>query len=112
MHKKVHLFTYIKCISKIDTLIKDNTDAEGKIIFTRSEEEKRLCSILTRWGILFQYEKDYPANNEAGCDFFETRYGNLTPPGILITKDMTAQDVERMRENRRRARQGGLGLPQ
>ena len=46
-------------------------------------------------------------NNEAGCDFFETRYGNLTPPGILITEDMTAQDVERMRESRRRARQGG-----
>ena len=43
-------------------------------------------------------------NNEAGCDFFETRYGDLTPPGTLITEDMTAQDVERMRENRRRAR--------
>ena len=51
-------------------------------------------------------------NNEAGCDFFETRYGDLTPPGTLITEDMTAQDVERMRENRRRARQGGFGLPQ
>ena len=37
-------------------------DAEGKIIFTRSEEEKRLCSLLTRWGIMFQYEKDYPIN--------------------------------------------------
>ena len=42
-------------------------------------------------------------NKEAGCDFFETRYGDLTPPGILITEDMTAQDVEVMRENRRRA---------
>ena len=42
-------------------------------------------------------------NKEAGCDFFETRYGDLTPPGILITEDMTAQDVEIMRENRRRA---------
>ena len=51
-------------------------------------------------------------NNEAGCDYFETRYGDLTPPGTLITEDMTAQDVERMRENRRRARQGGFGLPQ
>ncbi len=51
-------------------------------------------------------------NNEAGCDFFETRYGDITPPGTLITEDMTAQDVERMRENRRRARQGGFGLPQ
>ena len=51
-------------------------------------------------------------NNEAGCDFFETRYGDLTPPGTLITEDITAQDVERMRENRRRARQSGYGLPQ
>ena len=44
------------------------------------------------------------SNNEAGCDFFETRFGDLTPPGILITEDMTAQDVEQMRENRRRAK--------
>ena len=43
-------------------------------------------------------------NNEAGCDFFETRFGDLTPPGILITEEMTAQDVERMRENRRRGK--------
>ena len=35
--------------------------------------------------------------------FFETSFGDLTPPGILITKSMTAQDVEKMRENRRRA---------
>lgn len=44
------------------------------------------------------------SNNEAGCDFFETKYDDLTPPGILITEQMTAQDVERMRENRRRAK--------
>ena len=48
-------------------------------------------------------------NNEAGCDFFETSFGDLTPPGTLITEDMTAQDVERMRENRRRARK--IGAP-
>lgn len=47
-------------------------------------------------------------NNEAGCDFFETRFGDLTPPGTMITEDMTAQDVERMRENRRRARKIGI----
>ena len=46
-------------------------------------------------------------NNEAGCDFFETRFGDLTPPGTLVTKDMTAQDIERMRENRRRAKNTG-----
>lgn len=44
------------------------------------------------------------SNNYAGCDFFETRYGDLTPPGILITENMTAQDVEAMRENRRRSK--------
>ena len=43
-------------------------------------------------------------NKEAGCDFFETRFGDLTPPGTLVSEDMTAQDLERMRENRRRAR--------
>lgn len=43
-------------------------------------------------------------NNEARCDFFETRFGDLTPPGTLVTEDMTAQDIERMRENRRRAK--------
>ena len=41
-------------------------------------------------------------NKEGGCDFFETKYGDLTPPGIKITDDMTAQDVERIRETRRR----------
>ena len=44
------------------------------------------------------------SNHEAGCDFFETRFGDLTPPGILVTEEMTAQDVEQMRENRRRAK--------
>lgn len=41
------------------------------------------------------------SNNEGGCDFFETVYGDLTPPGIKITNDMTAQDIERMRAFRR-----------
>lgn len=43
------------------------------------------------------------SNNEAGCDFFETRFGDLTSPGTLITEKLTAKDLERMRENRRRA---------
>lgn len=47
-------------------------------------------------------------NREADCDFFETKYGDLTPPGILVTKEMTAQDVERMRENRRKGRRTSL----
>lgn len=59
-----------------------------------------------------KYRSFICTNNEAGCDFFETRYGDLTPPGIRITEDMTAQDVERIRENRRRARRAEFGHPQ
>ena len=51
-----------------------------------------------------QYRSFRCSNNEAGCDFFETKYGDLTPPGILVTEQMTAQDIEQMRNNRRRAR--------
>ena len=47
------------------------------------------------------------SNYEGGCDFFETKFNDLTPPGILITEDVTAQDVERMRENRRQTRRIG-----
>lgn len=50
------------------------------------------------------------SNNEGGCDFFETRFGDLTPPGILITEGMTLQDIEKMREYRRRARKNGTVL--
>lgn len=34
-------------------------DMDGNIIYTRSEEEKRLCSILTQLGINFRYEQPY-----------------------------------------------------
>ena len=34
-------------------------DMDGNIIYTRSEEEKRLCSILTRYGVSFKYEQPY-----------------------------------------------------
>lgn len=44
------------------------------------------------------------SNKESGCDFFETKYGDLTPPGIRITDDMTVLDVERLREVRRKIR--------
>jgi len=48
-----------------------------------------------------KYRSFVCSNNEGGCDFFETKYGDLTPPGIEITEEMTAQDVERLREIRR-----------
>ena len=41
---------------------------------------------------------------EVGSDFYETKYGDLTPPGIQITEQMTAQDVEKLREARRSSR--------
>ena len=43
------------------------------------------------------------SNKESGCDFFETKYGDITSPGIKITDKMTAQDVEKLREARRKA---------
>ena len=51
-----------------------------------------------------KYRSFVCSNRESGCDFFETKYGDLTPPGILITEEMTAQDVERLREERRNNR--------
>lgn len=51
------------------------------------------------------------SNRESGCDFFETKYGDLTPPGILITEEMTAQDIEKLRETRRHRGRGGVVLP-
>lgn len=51
-----------------------------------------------------KYRSFVCSNRESGCDFFETKYGDLTPPGILITEEMTAQDIERLREERRNSR--------
>jgi DNA helicase-4 len=35
------------------------SDIDGKLIFTKSEEEKRICTILAKWGVKFRYEQDY-----------------------------------------------------
>ena len=51
-------------------------------------------------------------NKESGCDFFEIKYGDLTPPGIKITDNMTAQDVEQLRETRRRSKAMGYRYSQ
>ena len=37
-------------------------DVDGKMIFTRSEEEKRLVSLLTKWSVPFRYESPYQYN--------------------------------------------------
>lgn len=49
-----------------------------------------------------RYRSFICSNNEGGCDFFETVFGDLTPPGILIDEGTTAQDIEKIREKRRR----------
>lgn len=51
-----------------------------------------------------KYRSYVCSNRESGCDFFETKYDDLTPPGILITDEMTAQDIEKLREARRNNR--------
>ena len=67
---------------------------EGKVVAIK--EGKTLTGM--------SYRSFTCSNKEAGCDFFETKYGDLTPPGILVTEEMTAQDVERLRENRRKTK--------
>ena len=62
----------------------------------------RMAAILS-----LHYGNMYVPDNEARCDFSETRFGDLTPPGTLVTEDMTAQDIERMREDRRRSNNSG-----
>jgi DNA helicase-4 len=41
-------------------IIAPYTDMEGKVIYTRSEEEKKICTWLTTHGVEFAYEKPYP----------------------------------------------------
>lgn len=50
-----------------------------------------------------KYRSFICSNKDGGCDFFETKYGDLTPPGIQITDEMTSQDVEKLREFRRKS---------
>lgn len=37
-------------------------DANGHIIFTKSEEEKKICHYLSHLGVKFKYEEPYPIN--------------------------------------------------
>lgn len=52
------------------------------------------------------------SNKESGCDFFETKYGDLTPPGICVTEEMTIQDIERIREVRRNRQHQHVPTPE
>lgn len=81
LHLEVGSYICPKCLEGKIVSIKDGTTDTGK-----------------------PYRSFVCSNREGGCDFFDTRYGDLTPPGILVTENMTAQDVEQMRENRRRSK--------
>ena len=60
-HEYTEAFTYYEDRKKygIQALF---PDVDGKMIFTRSEEEKRLVSLLTKWGVQFRYESPYQYN--------------------------------------------------
>lgn len=92
----------------------------GKRTFRKLDIGSYLCPkclegkiVITKKGIASNgvpYCSFKCTNNEAICDFSETRFGDLTPPGTLVTEDMTAQDIERMRENRRRSNNSGTPI--
>ena len=65
---------------------------EGKVVIYRE-------GIATN-GAKYKFFKC--SNKEAGCDFIENKFGDVTSPGIRITDSMTAQDVEKLREARRK----------
>ncbi len=39
---------------------------------------------------------------ERQIDDFKTKYADLTSPGILVTEELTPQDIEKLRVNRRK----------
>lgn len=56
-------------------------DMDGNIIYTRSEEEKRLCTILTKLGVNFRYEKPYEHET------FTNEYRQYRPDFTIYWKD-------------------------
>lgn len=44
-----------------------------------------------------KYHSFVCSNKDGGCDFFETSYGNQTPPGIQITEEMTVNDIKKLK---------------
>lgn len=84
----------------------------GSYLCPRCLEGKMVCIKDGQTANGDKYRSFVCSNRESGCDFFETKYCDLTPPGILITEEMTAQDIEKMREMRRNRNRGGIVLPQ
>lgn len=57
------------------------TDFKGNVIFTRSEEEKRICTFLTKLGVNFLYEHPY------GYNTFTKDYRQYRPDFTIIVKE-------------------------
>ncbi len=57
------------------------TDARGRLIYTKSEEEKRLCILLTELGIDFLYEEPYPYDTNMGV---HGNYSQYRPDFTLL----------------------------
>lgn len=79
-HEYVEAFSYFEDRKKygIQALF---PDVDGKLIFTNSEEEKRLCSMLTRWGVLFRYEHKYEVDTRT------PEYRQYKPDFTIYFKD-------------------------
>ena len=56
-------------------------DMRGQIIFTRSEEEKRICTYLTELGVDFLYEEPYPFAT------YTNDYRQYKPDFTIIVKE-------------------------
>lgn len=56
-------------------------DMNGNIIFTKSEEEKRICTFLTELGVKFLYEKPYPFSTHTAD------YRQYKPDFTIIVQD-------------------------
>lgn len=60
-------------------------DMDGKVVFTKSEEEKRICAFLTKWSVDYKYEEPYEYNTRTRDHrqyipdfsiYFKDSYGN------------------------------------
>lgn len=72
-------------------------DMRGNIIFTKSEEEKRICTFLTELGVKFLYEEPYPFPT------YTADYRQYKPDFTIIVQDHIVDPesgVQSVRERR------------
>ncbi|MBQ0156324.1 MAG: UvrD-helicase domain-containing protein [Bacteroidales bacterium] len=61
-------------------------DADGHIIFTKSEEEKKICHYLSHLGVRFKYEEPYPITT------FTSDFRQYKPDFTIYYKDRDGKD--------------------